>query len=261
MMTREFVGRLFFKLLVASVFIFLYLPLVVLVLYSFNTRSFPAPWHAFTWDWYHELFRSSHLWEAFLNSLIVACAATLISVLMGILLIYYAVCGGDLSLLARFFYGNLIVPEVVLAVGLLMFFTYFSIPLGFPTLIIAHTVLATGYLIPVVVTRFYELDRGLIEASLDLGATYWQTFRYIIMPLVRPAFFASGLLVFVLSFDDFLLSYFCAGSTAQTLPLYILSMLRSGVSPIVNALSALLLIMSSVLVMAFCWLNRKTRIF
>ncbi len=248
-------------LLIASTYLFLYVPIIVLLVFSFNSESFPAPWTKFTWRWYQELFVSVHLWQAFLNSLIVASCATLISLTAGVLLIFYAAQGGKISKFLTLFYGNLIIPETVLAVSLLGFFSFAAIPLGLTTLILAHTLLGLGFVIPMVYARFKELDYRLTEASLVLGATPIQTFFKVTLPLLRPTMLATALLVFILSFDDFVLSYFCAGSTAQTLSLYILSMLRSEISPVVNALSALLLILSSGLVWIFFSLRTRTKIF
>ncbi len=254
-------SRLISFFFIALVYLFLYIPITVLVIFSFNTMPFPAPWLGFTTHWYHELYNSVHLWDAFYNSLFVALSAMTLSLVMGTSLIFYIVQNGKLERLLSLFYANIIIPEVVLAVGLLSFFSFWTVPLGLPTLIIAHTVLGLGYVIPIVYTRFKELDYRLTEASLDLGATPLQTFFKITLPLLRPSLFAAALLVFIISFDDFVLSYFCAGSSTQTLSLYILSMLRSGLSPVVNALSTLLLLLSSILVLVFCWLNSKTKIF
>jgi len=159
------------------------------------------------------------------------------------------------------FYGNLIIPETVLAVSLLSFFTMIHIPLGLITLVLAHTVLGLGFVIPVVYARFRELDPTLQEASYVLGATPMQTFFKVTLPLLRPTLIMIALLVFILSFDDFILSYFCAGSTAQTLSLYILSMIRTGVSPVVNALSSVLLFFSSFFVLIFFSLKTRIRFF
>ncbi len=247
--------------LVASTYLFLYVPLIVLLVFSFNSTPFPAPWTSFTWRWYHELFSSGPLWEAFRNSLIIALSSTFISITAGALLIFYATQGGRIGKALVLFYGNLIIPEVVLAVSLLGFFSLASIPLGLATLILAHTLLGLGFVIPLIYARFQELDHRLHEASLVLGATPLQTFFKVTLPLLRPTMITTALLVFIISFDDFVLSYFCAGSSAQTLSLYILSMLRSGISPIVNALTAILLILSSALVLIFFSLRSRTKLF
>ena len=179
---------------------------------------------------------------------------------MGIFLIFYAAQGGRIGKFLNLFYGNVIVPETVLAVSLLSFFGLVRIPLGMTTLILAHTVLGLGLVIPICYARFLELDQRMTEASLVLGATPFQTFFKITLPLLRPALLGTALLIFIISFDDFILSYFCAGSSSQTLSLYILSMLRSGISPIVNALTAVMLVLSSILVILFFSLKARTRI-
>ncbi|MBS0620941.1 MAG: ABC transporter permease [Verrucomicrobia bacterium] len=258
MVKRGKIGSLIF---VAATYLFLYVPIIVLLVFSFNTEGFPSPWTEFTWKWYQELFHATHLWDAFSNSLIVAISSTLISLTMGVFLIFYAAQGGRIGRFLTLFYANLVIPETVLAVSLLGFFTLISIPLGLVTLVLAHTVLGLGFVIPIVYARFLELDQRMTEASLVLGATPMQTFFKVTLPLLRPSLIATGLLVFIISFDDFILSYFCAGSSAQTLSLYILSMLRSGISPIVNALSAVLLVLSSALVLLFFSLKTRTRIF
>ncbi len=254
-------GRFAKLFIVALTYLFLYVPIVVLLVFSFNTEAFPSPWKGFTLTWYYELFHSTHLWNAFLNSLIVAVSATTLSVIIGVLLIFYAAQGGKTGKFLSLFYGNLVIPETVLAVGLLGFFTLIAVPLGLTTLVVAHTVLGLGFVVPMTYARFLELDPRLTEASLVLGANPLQTFFKVTLPLLRPSLIATALLVFIISFDDFILSYFVAGSSAQTLSLYILSMLRSGVSPVVNALSALLLFLSSLLVFFFFSLKSRTRIF
>lgn len=245
--------------IVIATYLFLYVPIVVLLVFSFNMEGFPSPWKGFTLKWYHELFQATHLWASFLNSLIVAVCSTAISLTMGIFLIFYAAQGGRIGTFLAYFYGNLVIPETVLAVSLLGFFTLIAIPLGLITLVLAHTVLGLGFVIPIIYARFLELDYRMTEASLVLGATPVQTFFKVTLPLMRPSLIVTGLLVFIISFDDFILSYFCAGSTSQTLSLFILSMLRSGISPIVNALSAVLLLFSSILVLLFFTFSQKTR--
>ncbi|SRR5581483_8277923 len=247
------------SIIVACTYLFLYVPLVVLLVFSFNLEAFPSPWKGFTLKWYHELIQSKHLWASFLNSLIVAICSTGISLTMGVFLIFYAAQGGRIGNFLNLFYGNLVIPETVLAVSLLGFFTLISLPLGLGTLVLAHSVLGLGFVIPIVYARFLELDYRMTEASLVLGASPVQTFFKVTLPLLKPALTVTGLLVFIISFDDFILSYFCAGSTSQTLSLYILSMLRSGISPIVNALSAVLLLFSSCLVILFFTISKKSR--
>ena len=155
------------------------------------------------------------------------------------------------------FYANLAVPEIVMAVGLLSFFYFFSVPFGLTTLIAGHTLIGLGYVVPMLHARVSDLDYRLTEASLDLGATQIQTFFNVTLPLLLPAMVGAGLLVFVISFDDFLIAFFCAGATEQTLPLYIFSLIRAGSAPVINALSTLLLVVSSLLVLLFSSLRVK----
>ena len=254
---RALCGMPFF---ICLAYLFLYIPIIVLVVFSFNSAAFPAPWEHFTFHWYQELFQTAVLWRALLNSLIVALCATILSLSMSIGLIFYDMKTGKLRKYLTFFYGTVIVPEIVFAVGLLSFFAFFSVPLALPTLIVAHTVLGLGYAVPLLYTRFSEMDRRLIEASLDLGATTGQTFFKVIVPLLKPSCMAAALLIFIISFDDFIIAFFCAGSDAQTLSLYIFSMIRAGISPVINALSTLLLVVSSFFVFAFCSLNSRSRL-
>ncbi len=247
--------------MIGTTYLFLWVPLVVLFVFSFNSQGFPSPWSGFTWKWYIELINSVYLWKAFGNSLIIAVSSTLISVLMSIFLIFFAAQGGKIGRYLNLFYGSLIIPETVLGVSLLGFFGLMSISLGLATLIVGHTVLSLGLVIPIVYARFLELDYRLTEASLVLGATPIQTFFKVTLPLLRPSLTTSGLLVFIISFDDFILTYFCAGSAVQTLSLYILSMIRSGISPVVNALSTLLLFISSIMVLIYFHLSSRNKIF
>ena len=223
-------------------------------------RVFPSPWDGFTLKWYQELFTSFTLWSSFTNSFLVAIISTSLSLLLGILLIFFRAQGGKIQKALPLFYGNLIIPETMLAISLLSYFTLFKVELGITTLIVAHTVLGLGFVIPILYTRFLQLDKRLTEASEALGANPLQTFIKITLPLLRPTLLSTGLLIFILSFDDFILSYFCAGTSIQTLSLYLLSTLRSGVSPIVNALSTILLLLSSLLVLLFFSPKIRSRI-
>lgn len=247
-------------LIVVGIYIFLYVPIVILIIFSFNTSGFPSPWKAFTLKWYRELFVATDLWRAFRTSLIVSTTATFLSLSMGILLIFYRSCGGNIKRMVPLFYVNLIIPETVLGVGLLGYFTLFNIPLGYVTLIIAHTILGLGLFIPIVHIRYEQLDGKLIESSLVLGASRVQTFFRIIIPFLVPTIFSTALLIFILSFDDFVLSYFCSGTSVEPLSIYFLSLIRYGISPILNAFSAILLSISIIFAVIFFFLSRKSRI-
>jgi len=253
---KTFFSRYFFPFMVLSLFLFLYIPIVVLIVFSFNDNPYTYQWSGFTLQWYHELFASVEIWDALKNSLIVAASSVFLSTIMGVLLVFYS-AHTFFNKAFVLFYGNLVMPEIVLAVGMLSAFSFFAIPLGLTTLIAGHTLLGLGYVVPMVRARFIDLDVRYAEASLDLGATQGQTLRKIILPLLSPALFAAALLVFIVSLDDFVISFFCAGASTQTLPMYIFSMIRSGASPVVSALSTVLLVASSLLVLIFSSLQIK----
>lgn len=238
----------FFTFLIACIFLFLYIPLAVLIIFSCNDGLFPAPWVGFSLKWYRELFSTSEVWTAFANSLIVALSATALSLFVSLGLVCYESCERPLGRGMYIFMGNVFMPEVILALGLLSFFSWASIPLGFSSLIAGHTVLGIGYAVPIVLNGYQALDQRLLEASRDLGATKFLTFRKVTVPLLYPSLITAGMLIFILSFDDFIVSYFCSGGEAQTLPLYIYSMIRAGISPVINALSVFLLFISGLLV-------------
>jgi spermidine/putrescine transport system permease protein len=245
------VSRFFAYLLTSITFAFLYVPIIVLLVFSFNTKRFPSAWDSFTLKWYKKLFNSEELWSSFFTSLTVSLITTFLCLLLSLLLLYFRANGGKIKKAIPLFYGNLVIPESLFAISLLSYFTFFDIPLGFTTLIVAHTVLSLGFAIPILYTRYQQLDKRLIEASMSLGASSFQTFYKIVLPFLKPGMIATALLVFILSFDDFILSYFTAGTNVQTLSLYLLSMLRTGISPIVNALSIFVLLLSSLLILCF----------
>ncbi|MBM3193957.1 MAG: ABC transporter permease [Chlamydiae bacterium] len=240
---------------------FLYLPLLVLVAFSFNSRSFPSPWGNFTLKWYKELFSSSGVWESFFNSFIVASTSTLLCTMLTMFLLYLLLRYRTLGNWSTLFYGNLIIPETVLGVGLLSYFSLLNIPLGIPTIIIAHTVLGLGFSIPILFTRFFEIDHRIFEASRVLGASSTQTFFKVALPLIRPTFFATGLMIFIISFDDFVLTYFCSGTSAQTLSLFLVASIRFGVSPVINAFASILLILIILLASLFFSFKKEARLF
>lgn len=259
-MIRKMLSRFALPAFVASMYAFMYIPIAVLVIFSFNSVAFPYHWVSFSWRWYQELLQSAEIWLAFEHSLIVAFSAVFLSLTMGLLIVFYSMHSKIKEVLSLF-YINLMIPEIVLAVGLLSFFMLFSVPLGLTTLIAGHTLLGLGYVVPLLYAGFQQLDVKVIEASLDLGASLHQTFYKIILPLLLPSIVVSGLLVFILSFDDFVISFFCSGATAQTLPIYIYAMIRSGVHPTINALSTIMLFVSSLFVLLFVSLKTRVRIF
>jgi spermidine/putrescine transport system permease protein len=245
-------------IIACGLYLFLYIPIGLLILFSCNDAAMPGVWGGFTTRWYAQLWEQPELWIALKNSLIVALSAALLSVTMSVAYVCWAV-PARLHKLFPLFYAGIAIPEIVFAVSLLVFFSALKIPLGMVTLVVGHTLLGLGFALPLIRTHYHDIDQRLLEASYDLGASERQTFFKIVLPLLRPALIASCLLVFVLSFDDFLISFFCAGPDGQTISLYLFGLIRMGASPLINALSTIILLASSVCVLFFCSINTKDR--
>lgn len=251
---RYFSKRAFLPGLVGLIYLFIYLPIFVLILFSFNAGDFAAGWQGFSLHWYRTMFATPEILNALKSSLIIALSATSLSLLLGISVV---IASRWLSL-SRFlpvFYLSVMVPDMLLGIGLLCLFSTFSFPLGYKSLIIGHTVIGLGFVVPIVGTRFAQLDPILTEASLDLGATQWQTIRFVVFPLLLPAIIASGLLVFTLSLDDFVISFFCSGSQITTLSVYVYQQVRDMVDPTINALSTCMLALSALGILALSFGN------
>ncbi len=258
-MVKNPLVRIALPLWVSATYLFLYIPIIVLIVFSFNSIAFPYQWESFSLKWYHELFYAADLWKAARNSVIVGFSTVALSLFIGLFFVMWNASRKNDYLLS-FFYPNLIIPEIILAVGLLSFFIFFNVPLSLGTLIVGHTLLGLGYAIPIIHESFTSIDTRLVEASTDLGATPTQTFVKVVLPILKPSLIAAGLLVFILSLDDFLIAFFCAGSDSQTLSLYIFAMIRTGVSPEVNALATLMIAVSSFLVFLFCSLRVEEQV-
>ncbi|MGL4375787.1 MAG: ABC transporter permease, partial [Microcoleaceae cyanobacterium] len=228
-------------------FIFMYLPIIVLTFYSFNQSKFSAGWEGFTLDWYIKLFRDTRILTALRNSVTVAFCAVGVSAIFGTFmavgLAKYRFPGKNLYL--GISYLPLIIPDIAIAVSTLVFLAAVAIPLSLWTIIAAHIVFCLAYVGLVVSTRLADLNPHLEEAALDLGATPVQAFLQVLLPQLMPGIVSGCLLAFVLSMDDFLIASFTSGSGATTLPMEIFSRIRTGVKPDINALSVILMVISS----------------
>jgi spermidine/putrescine transport system permease protein len=240
----------------ALVYLFLWLPIAVLAVFSFNAGRQTAIWRGFTLDWYRRLLANDALLASVRNSLLAAALTTLIATVIGTLaalaLRRAGSHGGTLALL----FLPMVIPEVVLGAALLTFFGAVGLRLSLVTVVIAHVVFSVSYVTLVVRARLAGLDPALEEAARDLGAGPVETFRRVTLPLIFPGIAASALLVFTLSIDDYVVTSFVAGVGATTLPLHVYSMLRVGVTPEVNAVSTLLLAGTIGLIVAAQWLLR-----
>jgi spermidine/putrescine transport system permease protein len=237
-----------------AVYTFLYLPIAVLVLFSFSASRYASVWGGFSLAWYAKLFQDPDILQALRNSLLIAVATALLAMVLGTM----AAFG-----LERYMAGRraahadvaltlpILVPDIVQGISLLLFFVLvftgleqgigWRPTLGRTTVIIAHTAFAISYVVVVVRARLSGLSRTIEEAAMDLGANEWRVFLRITLPLIWPGVMGGGLLVFTLSLDEFVITFFTTGPGATTLPIQVWSMVKRGVTPEINALSALML--------------------
>jgi spermidine/putrescine transport system permease protein len=236
--------------LTGIVLLFLYLPIVVLVINSFNESRFGGTWAGFSLKWYERLLHERTVWNAFKNSLIVGISATAISTPLGALAAFSL--WRYRTALQRvhwgLMYAPLMIPDVLMGVSLLIFFVACHVPLGLTTVIIAHITFCVSYVAMLARARLQNFDFALVEAALDLGASRFDTFRRVLLPFLAPALLSGALLAFTLSLDDFVVTFFVAGLGITTLPLYVYSMIKFGSPPLINALSTLLLAATFIIV-------------
>jgi spermidine/putrescine transport system permease protein len=225
-------------------YLFLHLPLLILSIFSFNSSRFTV-WEGFSLRWYSAALHDSQLTEAALNSLIIAVVATLVSTVFGTLCAY-GLWKRNSRPLAGSLYLSLVTPEIVTGISLLAFyqwiFRFLRVQLGMHTVILAHVSFSIAYVVIVVIARLRTVDATLEEAALDLGANEWQAFRYVTLPAILPGVVAAALLAFTVSFDDYVITSLVAGVDSETLPMVIYAIARRGVNPVVNAISALIVI-------------------
>jgi spermidine/putrescine transport system permease protein len=245
----------------SATYLFFYLPIIVLIVYSFNNTQYSLLWHGFTWQWYVELFNDSDLWIAtwhsFFLGISAATIATSIGMLAAVLLYRYKFLGRNF--LNGLIFILILSPEIVTGASLLMLFTALKLSMGFLTLLIAHISFCVPFVIVTTFSRLVSFDKNIFEAAKDLGANDWLILRRIIFPLLWPALFAGWLLSFTLSLDDVIISYFVAGPEFEILPLRIYSMVRSGIKPEINALCSVLFCVTLMLiVLSQLALRKKT---
>lgn len=248
------------KTYLGLVYIFLYTPIAVLMILSFNKAGMPTAWTGFSTDWYGRLLESPKIIAAAKNSLIVAIASTLIATTIGTLLALGIERRKASAGLDALLFAPMIIPDIVLAIALLSFFTMVKFTLGLHSIILAHVVFNIAFVCAVVRARLRSFDWSLTEASRDLGAGAVVTFRKITFPLIWPAVIAAALLAFTLSVDEFIIAYFTAGAGqgSTTLPMQIYAMIRFGVTPEINAMATIILLVSFILVLTAQRFNRAT---
>lgn len=245
-----------------AVYVFLYAPIAILALYSFNRSRLTASWGGFTLDWYRRLLADELILRAVKNSLVVAAITTVVATVAGTMvalaLARFRFRGRGATQAAL--YLPVIVPEVVVGAALLTFYGVARLRLSLATVVLAHVAFCISYVALVVRARLAGFDRSLEEAAADLGAGPWETFRRVTLPLLLPGVAAGALLVFTVSLDDYVVTSFVAGVGSTTLPLQIYSMLKVGVTPEVNAVSTLLLVLTVALIAVAQRLQRGPRL-
>ncbi len=240
-------------------YFFLYAPIVVLIVYSFNDSAHSLLWHGFTTKWYQQLVDNTNLHIVALHSLTVgilaATTATLIGTLGAVCLYRYRFLGK--KLMHGLIFVLIISPDIVTGISLLILFSALKVPLGFWTLLLSHITFCIPFVVVVVYSRLVTLDKNIFEAAKDLGATDGIIFRKILVPLLWPSIIAGWLLSFTLSLDDVLISFFVTGPQFDILPLKIFSMVRVGVKPEVNALCSVMFVLTLTIVLTYQFLLRK----
>ena len=227
-----------------AVLLFFYLPIVILVVNSFNASRFGTGWQGFSLTWYARLAHEPEIWHAARNSLVIALSATILSLVLGTLAAV-ALHRFAKSRLQRFHYTlvytPLVMPEILMGISLLMFFVAGGIRLGLLTIFFSHVTFCLSFVAMVILARLQDFDYSMIEAAQDLGASWWTTTRKVFLPLLLPGLVAGALIAFTLSIDDFVITFFVSGPGSTTLPIRIYSMIKHGSPPLINALSTILL--------------------
>jgi spermidine/putrescine transport system permease protein len=236
---------------ILSILLFLYLPLFLLVFFSFNDAQYSSQWHQFSFKWFVSLSHDKVLLQALLNSLILAFCSALIATFNSVVAATILVLHQSKRLFRKFLMIPsflIILPDLILGVGFLLILNLLNIPFGFTSLVIAHVTFCMPFIIFSLIPKIKTFNRNYYYAALDLGASKRYTWKKIIFPLLAPAVFNAFFLAFTLSFDDVIISYFVAGPEFNILPLTIFGMIRSGATPELNALCTITLILSFILI-------------
>ncbi len=240
-------------------YFFLYAPIILLVIFSFNESRFPTHWTGFSLDWYVKLFGNYAMGQALKNSLIVTFTSTAIATVIGTMVAvamerygFRAKTAVDGAL-----FLPIIIPDIAMAIMLLVFFVLVGMKLGLTTIIIAHVAFNISFVAIIVRARMASINPDLAEAARDLYANEWREFWRVTFPQLLPGIIAGALFAFVLSFDDYVITFFVSGPGSTTLPVRIYGMVRRGITPETNAVSSLMLLASLLLVPLTLWFQRK----
>lgn len=244
---------------------FIYLPMIVLVIYSFNASPMVTVWSKFSFKWYLELPNNGKLISALFRSLEIAFYTAITAVAIGTLSAFVLTRMRQFkgrTLFAGLVTAPLVMPEIITGFSLLLLFMAFNQLMGWPSkgmlnIWIAHVTFCTTYVAIIVSSRLRELDRSIEEAAMDLGAPPWKTFIFITIPMIAPSLMAGGMLSFALSLDDVVLANFLSGPGTTTLPVYIFSEVRRGVKPEINAIASIILLVISIISLTSWYISRR----
>ena len=243
-------------------FVFLYLPIVVLVFYSFNSNRMVMTWGGFGIDWYVKAFQNDGIQKAVWNTLIVATVSTIFATAIATIGALVLARGGNFrgkTLSLGLITLPLMVPEIVTAVAVLIFFSAIGMNWGLGNVIIAHITFCIPFAFMPIRARLEGMDTSMEQAARDLYASEWETFRYVTAPLLMPGIVAGAMLAFVISMDDFIITLMVGGAGSTTLPVYIYSMIRRGLTPEINAVCTVLLFVSIAIITAYWVVSKKSQ--
>ena len=244
-------------------FAFLYLPMVILVIYSFNSSKLVTVWAGFSTNWYGELMRNEAFLDAAWETIKVAVLSSTFATVLGTLAAYVLVRAGRFwgrTLFSGMIYAPLVMPEVITGLSLLLLFIGIGLDRGIMTIVLAHTTFSMCYVSVVVSSRLATFDMSLEEAALDLGSTPFEAFRLVTLPIIAPAVISGWLLAFTLSLDDLVIASFTSGPSATTLPIKIFSAVRLGVSPEINALSTIMIAIVTIGVISASLISKRAAV-
>ena len=253
------VGKFLKRFYTFLIFGFLYAPIVVLAVFSFNDSKSTAKWDGFTFDWYKSLFQNDHIMKALYYTVLVAVISAIIATIIGTLAAFgiFYMKSWRQKLVLNINSIPILNPDIVTGVSLMTLFVFLNIELGLITMIIAHVTFCIPYVVLSVLPKFKQMPGEMLEAALDLGATPWYAFKKVIYPEIKPGIITGALIAFTLSIDDFVISFFNTGSGVTNLSIAIYSMARRGIKPEINALSTLMFLTVLVLLLL---INKRTKI-
>jgi spermidine/putrescine transport system permease protein len=242
------------------VYFFLWAPGIVIIVFSFSSNKYGVRWEDFTMKWYVALFHNAAVKDALVRSLVVASVTVIVSTIIGTITAYglYKLQFRGKQFLRTSILLPVVMPSVVTGGSLLVFFTRgIYIPLGYPSIILAHITFSTPLAVFIILGRMQRIDWAWEEAALDLGANRFRTFLRVIGPLLLPAIIASAVLIFPWSFDDFVVTYFVAGIGSTTLPIYVFSQIRYGATPVINTIGTLFVVVTIMAFVLFRFIEKK----